>query len=94
MDGILLLRLAVGLVLAAHGSQKLFGAFGGPGLHGTAGHPRGCASGPRSRSPSRRRSRRRAVLVTALTLTVGPRPAPPAPAPAPARDEEVAPRSA
>jgi putative oxidoreductase len=34
--GILLLRLAVGLTLAAHGAQKLFGAFGGHGLEGTA----------------------------------------------------------
>jgi len=30
--GLLLLRLAVGLTLAAHGTQKLFGWFGGPGL--------------------------------------------------------------
>ena len=34
--GILLLRLAVGLTVAAHGAQKLFGAFGGHGLEGTA----------------------------------------------------------
>lgn len=33
--GLLLLRLAVGLTLAAHGSQKLFGWFGGYGLNGT-----------------------------------------------------------
>jgi putative oxidoreductase len=33
--GLLLLRLAVGLTLAAHGSQKLFGWFGGYGLDGT-----------------------------------------------------------
>ena len=33
--GLLLLRLVVGLALAAHGAQKLFGAFGGPGLSGT-----------------------------------------------------------
>jgi putative oxidoreductase len=33
--GLLLLRLAVGLTIAAHGAQKLFGWFGGPGLHGT-----------------------------------------------------------
>lgn len=33
--GILLLRLTVGLALAAHGSQKLFGWFGGYGLNGT-----------------------------------------------------------
>jgi len=30
--GLLLLRLAVGLTLAAHGGQKLFGWFGGGGL--------------------------------------------------------------
>ena len=32
----LLLRLPIGLILAAHGSQKLFGWFGGFGLEGTA----------------------------------------------------------
>jgi putative oxidoreductase len=34
---ILLLRMAVGLTLAAHGSQKLFGWFGGPGINGFRG---------------------------------------------------------
>lgn len=33
--GILLLRVFLGLALAAHGSQKLFGWFGGSGPHGT-----------------------------------------------------------
>ncbi len=33
--GLLLLRLAFGLALAAHGSQKLFGWFGGRGPAGT-----------------------------------------------------------
>ncbi|MBG0852589.1 DoxX family protein [Streptomyces spinoverrucosus] len=33
--GVLLLRLAVGLILAGHGAQKLFGMFGGPGLDAT-----------------------------------------------------------
>lgn len=32
----LILRVPVGLVLAAHGAQKLFGWFGGNGLAGTA----------------------------------------------------------
>jgi len=31
------IRLAAGLVFMGHGSQKLFGWFGGPGLRGTAG---------------------------------------------------------
>jgi putative oxidoreductase len=35
--GILLLRVVIGLTLAAHGSQKLFGWFGGHGLRGTGG---------------------------------------------------------
>jgi putative oxidoreductase len=34
-EGLLLLRLTVGLTLAAHGGQKLFGWFGGPGLDAT-----------------------------------------------------------
>ena len=34
--GLLALRLVVGLGFAAHGSQKLFGAFGGRGIDGTA----------------------------------------------------------
>ena len=35
--GLLLARLAIGTLMAAHGSQKLFGWFGGYGLKGTAG---------------------------------------------------------
>ena len=35
--GLLVLRLIVGIVLFAHGAQKLFGWFGGYGLKGTAG---------------------------------------------------------
>jgi putative oxidoreductase len=35
--GLLLIRLVVGLSFAAHGSQKLFGWFGGYGISGTGG---------------------------------------------------------
>jgi putative oxidoreductase len=34
--GLLILRVVFGLTLAAHGAQKLFGSFGGPGVDGTA----------------------------------------------------------
>ncbi|WP_079102470.1 DoxX family protein [Streptomyces sp. TP-A0356] len=33
--GLLLIRLTFGLLMAGHGSQKLFGIFGGPGLTAT-----------------------------------------------------------
>jgi putative oxidoreductase len=35
--GLLILRGAFGLALAAHGAQKLFGSFGGYGIAGTGG---------------------------------------------------------
>jgi putative oxidoreductase len=35
--GLLLARMVFGLLMAAHGTQKLFGWFGGHGLAGTAG---------------------------------------------------------
>ena len=35
--GLLLARLTLGVLMAAHGSQKLFGWFGGYGLDGTGG---------------------------------------------------------
>ncbi|MFE9258062.1 DoxX family protein [Streptomyces sp. NPDC006879] len=45
--GLLLLRVALGLTMAAHGAQKLFGWFGGGGVDGTgqffsvSGYPAG-----------------------------------------------------
>jgi len=36
--GLLIIRLIVGLTLAAHGTQKLFGWFGGYGPKGTGGY--------------------------------------------------------
>jgi putative oxidoreductase len=35
--GILLVRVVLGLTMAGHGAQKVFGWWGGPGLRGTAG---------------------------------------------------------
>jgi putative oxidoreductase len=35
--GLLLIRAMVGVIFVFHGSQKLFGAFGGPGLEGFTG---------------------------------------------------------
>jgi len=35
--GLLIIRVIAGLTMAAHGSQKLFGWFDGPGRRGTAG---------------------------------------------------------
>lgn len=39
--GLLVIRAAVGLILMAHGAQKLFGLFGGLGPSGTAEYLRG-----------------------------------------------------
>ena len=37
-SGIGLIRIIIGIVFMMHGSQKLFGLFGGGGLEGTAGY--------------------------------------------------------
>jgi putative oxidoreductase len=37
-SGIGLIRIVIGIVFMMHGSQKLFGLFGGGGLEGTAGY--------------------------------------------------------
>ncbi len=34
----LIIRIALGTIFIVHGSQKLFGAFGGPGISGFAGY--------------------------------------------------------
>ena len=45
-EGLLLLRAVLGLVMAAHGSQKVFGWFGGYGLDGTGGYLEGLGFRP------------------------------------------------
>ncbi|PTM56530.1 DoxX family protein [Desmospora activa] len=35
--GLLIIRLVIGLTMAGHGAQKLFGWFGGHGIKGTGG---------------------------------------------------------
>jgi putative oxidoreductase len=44
--GILLLRAVAGLTIAAHGAQKIFGWFGGPGMPGFIGMVRGLGIKP------------------------------------------------
>jgi putative oxidoreductase len=59
--GLLVLRLVVGLTLATHGAQKLFGWFGGYGLAGTGGFMEQLGFRPG----------RRAALMAGLSETVG-----------------------
>jgi putative oxidoreductase len=44
--GLLILRLALGLAMAGHGSQKMLGWFRGPGMSGTTGFMRGLGFRP------------------------------------------------
>ena len=44
--GLLILRLTLGLIVAAHGAQKLFGWFNGPGLDGFAARLEGAGVRP------------------------------------------------
>jgi putative oxidoreductase len=44
--GLLIARLVLGLAMAAHGTQKLFGWFGGYGLAGTGGYFEGLGFRP------------------------------------------------
>jgi putative oxidoreductase len=44
--GILVLRVVLGLLMVGHGTQKLFGWFGGYGLNGTAGFMEGLGFRP------------------------------------------------
>ena len=45
-EGLLLLRVVFGLMMAAHGAQKLFGWFGGHGLNGTSAFMEGLGFRP------------------------------------------------
>ena len=55
---LLALRVVVGVLFVGHGAQKLFGAFGGGGLEGTAGmfDNIGLRPGRREPEPPARRS--------------------------------------
>lgn len=46
--GLLILRIVIGITFMAHGSQKLFGWFGGGGLSGTAAMMEGLGIEPAS----------------------------------------------
>ena len=67
--GLILARLVIGPLMAAHGAQKLFGWFGGYGLTGTGGILR--KSGVPARPPVRGDSRRPPKLRAACWLRRG-----------------------
>ena len=48
--GLFVIRVVIGLALAAHGAQKLFGAFGGGGLAGTGAWLESQGFGPARRA--------------------------------------------
>jgi len=50
--GLLIIRVVVGALLVGHGSQKLFGWFGGYGLQGTGGYMESFGLRPARSSPS------------------------------------------
>ena len=50
--GLLIVRVVVGALLVGHGSQKLFGWFGGYGLKGTGGYMESSDCVPVRSSPS------------------------------------------
>ena len=59
--GLLILRVVVGALMIGHGTQKLFGWFGGGGITGTAGMFDRVGSGRLARRRSGRASLKRAV---------------------------------
>ncbi len=56
--GLLLARMVFGLLMAAHGTQKLFGWFGGYGLAAPRVSSKRWASAPAGSSRQRRRRRK------------------------------------
>ena len=66
--GLLIIRVVVGALLVGHGSQKLFGWFGGYGLKGTGAYMEsfGLRPGPLLRLRGRRRRADRRSRSSAL----------------------------
>src|SRR4051812_50008622 len=90
---LLVLRVVVGLLMAGHGAQKLFGSFGGHGLDGTAGFMESLGMRPGRRhataagaaplaggvllTPRPLAPPRPALLIPLLVVAVAPAPPPP-----------------